>query len=272
MRHWMTNARCIAALLYVLHVPAYAQAPAKQAPTFKSVVSTLDETITPADLKGVQYHVPTLEKMVDFMFAYGYIDPNDPQQLIDYVRIKDCKLFNRHYNDDFTWNKIKNRIISEATSLQKDVPTHFVVSDIYEIDRYNFKSKAFDITDNNRLKGIDSLNIIDERGSDTCDSKRSFYGKQAIPVIFDLKLQTPVSLYRIPMSEAMARYILPELSSVTSSGAEKRNVYALIYFTVDGVMGTAGANALLSGRVDKMEFFLDPQRTQRFKRLVFNLD
>lgn len=227
----------------------------------------------PAAVKADQYYAPTLERMIDFLFSIGYIDPMNPRQLIDYVRVKDCSLLVKYYKDDFTWNKIRNRIVMESKALQKDIATRFVVSDVLSIDRYNFETKAFDISTRSQMRNINSINVMSGNQQTQCEQFKREQGiEPSLPYRFDVKLDMPISLYRIPMAESMARYILPELSQRRISGGRNRNVYVLIYFTVDGVASMTNLGALLNGHVDKIEFFLDEDHLQRFKRLVYNQD
>lgn len=222
-------------------------------------------------IKADQYYTPTLERMIDFLFSIGYIDPMNPRQLIDYVRVKDCNLLMKYYKDDFTWNKIRNRIVVESKALQKDVATRFVVSDVLSVDRYNFDTKAFDINTRSQMRNINSINVMSGNQQTECEQFKREQGiVPSLPYRFDVKLDIPISLYRIPMAESMARYILPELSQRKMSGELTRNVYILIYFTVDGVASMTNLGALLNGHVDKIEFFLDADHLQRFKRLVYN--
>ncbi len=222
------------------------------------------------------YTEPTMNAMLDILFANGYIDPNDPQQLLDYVRGKDCTLYQRYYTNDFAWNKIKLRIAGETKVLQKDIATHFILHEEVYLSRYNFKTKSFDIVSDSQIKNINQITLFNN-GTFTCNNQPVAYPDTVIPISYDLRLDVPLSLYRLPMAEAMARRILPDIINagsistvITGSTAQKRIVYATIYLTVDGVMGITNRGGVLGGHLDKIEFFLDPDRTQRIKRFLYS--
>ena len=215
------------------------------------------------------YAYPTLEHMIDFMFANGYVDPNNVDQLSQYVMIKDCKLFKDYYRNDFTWNKIKTRIINEQKSLQKDVVNHFILPVNFTITRYNFKTMAFDLAENSQLKNVNHLQLF--KGEPlSCDRNAITRKSDVLPLHYDLTFDTPVSLYRLPMAQNMAQQILPGLPNRPQDALQQRLVYASIYLTVDSVLGITGADAVLLGRLDKIDFFLDQSRTQKIKTLWYS--
>ena len=219
----------------------------------------------------VTYATPSLENLTDFLFANGYIDVSDPDQLSDYVIVKDCTLYQKYYNDDFAWNKIKTRITEQSKTLQKDVVSHYVMPADFSLSRYNFTTKAFDLTADSRMDNVNTLYLW-QNATVNCQSIQVIQAmKRTLPYINTLKLDQPASLYRLPMSQGMAQKILPDLiKGVGEVALKSRKVYGLVYFTIDSVLGKTGSQAVLLGRMDKVEFYLDPERTQKFKTLVYS--
>lgn len=233
-------------------------------------VACLGPQATAAPPKTQQSYIrPTLNSMVDILFANGVIDPNDPRQLVDFVRVKDCSLLERYYGNDFAWNKIKTRIIAEARALQKDVPSRFVINDQLEIDRYNFKTQSFDINAQSQLKNVNLMTLL-HQSAFTCQGREVNYQDRVLPDHFSFRPDVPLSLVRLPMAAGMARRILPDIIETLDNRVQKRTIYFSVFLTVDGIVGITNSTATLGGHIDRIEFFSDAERMQRIKTMLYN--
>jgi hypothetical protein len=216
-----------------------------------------------------RYEIPSLQNMTDFLFTNGFVNPDDQQDLVDYVMIKDCKLYMDYYKDDFAWNRIRNRIHTDAKSLQNDITTHFIISNSIAIERYNFVTKAFDLSPESQLRNVNIMPLYHEQDK-LCPGANFSVRLEKLPSRYDLKLDAPLSLYRVPMAEDMGRRILPDMVTDNVGNGKGRIFYMLVYVTTDSVLDIATiGSAMLLGRVEKIEFFLDQARTQKFKTLYY---
>ncbi|HEY1095619.1 MAG TPA: DUF4852 domain-containing protein [Alphaproteobacteria bacterium] len=216
-----------------------------------------------------QYDIPNLQNMTDFVFANGMINPNDQDQLIEYVMIKDCDLYKEYYLDDFAWNKIRARILDNSKELHDDVITHFVMPANFLVTRYNFTTKSFDLSKSSQLINVNLMNLTKDVVP-LCPRLNVSPSLKMLPYYYYLKIDTPLSLYRIPMAEDMGKKILDSMETVQEGGMVSRRLYALLYMSADSVLDLNNQKGVFLGRIDKIEFFLDQKRTQRIRTLVYS--
>lgn len=235
------------------------------------VCDVLAQEVSPVQKKSeTTYKTPYLEGMVDLLFSNGFVDPNDAEQLRDYVLVKDCDLFKRYFTDDFMWNKIRNRIIADSKTLQNHVDNRYVLDVRFWVTRYNFNTKAFDIRPDSQLDNVNLLTLYTASNGVACSKAKGIERFNKLPSQYQLRLDTPLSLYRIPMAENMGRKILAAMDKTKLPNEAHRILYGMVYLTVDSVMGTDGNQAVLLGRVDKLEFYLDQARTRRIRTLYYS--
>lgn len=217
------------------------------------------------------YEPPSLERMFDFMFANGTINPEIPAHLNDYVHVKDCALYKQHFQDDFAWDRIRSRVIEDSKTLQDDMSNRFVLPVRFTITRYNFRTKAFDIDEDSILRNVNIMTLVANAYDNVCSADGQTIRLQAMPTTYKLRLDVPLSLYRIPMAENMGRKILDEMEP---DDRDKQNVrrflYGLVYVTADSVHSMEYGTATFLGRVDRLEFFLDAKRSQRIRTLYYS--
>jgi hypothetical protein len=234
------------------------------------LMSVVNVCAEPHEKNKSAYVNPYLEGVVDILFANGFVDPHDPKQLRDYVFIKDCKLYQEHYKDDFMWNKIRNRIIADSKTLQNELSNRYVLPVRFHVTRYNFNTKAFDIESTSQLRNVNVLPLYSASSGVGCGDDKKLERLEKLPAHYQVRLDVPLSLYRIPMAENMGRKILAALDVNKSNAEVSRIIYGLVYVTVDSVMGVESNYAFLLGRIDRLEFFLDQPRTQRIRTLYYS--
>lgn len=217
----------------------------------------------------LEYVEPTFDKMLDLSFADGLIDLSDDQQFSDYIKLKDCDAYKANINDDFKWQALKKEWQAKAEENISTLKRHYKIPAVLKVNRYNFDTLAFDLHIQSQLQNVHYLEIF--LASDVaCGSVGAIGSRKGVPTNYQVQLETPFSMLRVPMGQALGKRILEEL--ITDSNNKQRLVYLVTYLTIDAMDRLVSNNvgnkvAVGIGRIDKIEFYVDQERTRRFKTL-----
>lgn len=201
------------------------------------------------------------------------IDLSNTETFNEYAQIENCAVYNALYDDDFAWLRLKEEFLSQSLSFLGLEKLHLKTPLTIEIDRYNFKTKSFDVAEESRLKNVGFIRLSNPRNARPCNrSTKEFIH---LPTSYKLLVNNPVSLYRIPMAQKTAELLLKNMVVSTN---KKRMIFATLYMTVDGVKDNSDTtglqrdtgNATLKGQLDRIEFFMDQQRTRKIKTLRYD--
>ena len=222
------------------------------------------------------YVEPTFEGLIDVAYTDGLIDLANDEQFTDYMRLKDCNTYKENMGDDFKWQTVRKTWQDKADEDSQTINRQFKVLSNLEVTNYNFETLAFDLDTNSQLKNATYLHLFTATNA-VCDSVVSaVLGLKGLPTGFQIELDMPFSMYRLPMGQAMGKRILEELEK-ESDTSKKRKIYLTTYVTLDAMdriirTNTGAKVAIAMGRLERIDFFVDQARTRRFKTLYPNQD
>jgi hypothetical protein len=218
----------------------------------------------------VEYVEPTFDRIIDLTFADGLIDLSNDLQFVDYIKLKDCNAYKANIDDDFKWQALKKEWQSKAEEKLDKINRHYKIPAVLKVDRYNFDTLAFDLDPQSRLQNVNYLEIFEAKdfGCDIPGVIGSI--RKGISTNYQVQLEAPFSMLRVPMGQALGKRILEELPLDFNN--KQRLIYLVTYVAVDAmdhvttnIMGDKVAVGI--GRIDKIEFYVDQERTRRFKTL-----
>jgi hypothetical protein len=222
------------------------------------------------------YVEPTLTGVLDLIYVDGLVDLSQDDQVRDYLKVKDCDALKQADTDEFKWQAIKKTTQDKADSEVRDVKRQFKIPMSLKINNYNFDTLAFDINPDSQLKAVRFLqfyNVAQVPCRTSRDYNTGFSRFSALPQDYQIELEAPFSVYRLPVAEALGKRILEELEKDEEGN---RMMYLAAYITVDTMDRItkvwAGKVAVGIGRIDRIDFFVDQARTRRFKTLYPSLD
>lgn len=220
-----------------------------------------------------EYRDITYRELTNFVLDQQQFNLGHKQLFNEYVITEACEFYRRFANDDFQWRRLQKafaetqqeRLIDGkiVRRLRARIPLSMLLTN------YNFETSSFDILPRERFEGVNSL-ALNDPDQPICDGDYRPSSFSVLPRIYQLRLDTPLNLRRIPISPKIGRKILSELER-DSQGY--RRIFLDILVTVDGVesIGPArrGINAVLRGRIDQINFFTDVMRQNQIKSLFF---
>lgn len=247
------------ALLVAFSAPVFAQTPpqadtAKEAPKKYEDISLRDLTAFTALTKGV--------------------DMNDLSTFLEYLQITNCEVYLPIKTNQFRQQEMQRSVLAQLGQHQQElhemrlrIPVTFLTSG------YNFDTQSLDIIDKDRLKRVNSLQLFSPEGP-VCDNRGNRYAR--LPVHYWVKLNMPVSLYRIPIQRSLAEAITAKLDR-RHSNESQQIIYGNILVQIDPIAPTLKAagservTGMLQGQIEAIDLFLDHERKIPFKRLNYDV-
>ena len=226
-----------------------------------------------SDDRFEKYSEPSFASLTDFIFDSGVIKLKDNKDVIDYLQMKDCTLFTLAKDDIFVQQQMlqqisegqKQRINDLKGNLYVRLPVEFYIT------KYNFVTQSFDLSEESFLSNVGVINIFSSPNSMCNENLRD----SIFPTSFDVKLNFPVSMRRIPMQPGTAKTLMDKLS-LHPRRKDQKAFFGYMYITIEGVSNTLDSGlggkkiAQLLGQVEAIDLFLDIERQKRLKRLDYS--
>lgn len=215
------------------------------------------------------YIDPNMENMSKLMWALGVPDMSDNTAIDNYLKINECELYMRFFNNDFEWEKIRNATRSYIHQNVGSFPTKFEIMIPIYLDRYNAEKGYFDLTEESKMINLRRLDINMNTRTNICRDKGAIRGYSRNMI---LNLNRPFSLTRIPVSRPLAELYLEEARVTFENIPLKlRMAYyeRLAYLRVkvrltsfkEFVLGRHGEQqAVVFGQLDGIEIYADVER------------
>ena len=105
----------------------------------------------------------------------------------------------------------------------------------------------------------------------TSCNKKASTPLRVFPENYVVKLNLPISLYRLPMQSKAAKSLYESLDNSGTFNAPKV-VYTWVYVSIEGALPGVTRDkkrGVLLGQVDTIDVFQDAYRTKRLKRLDY---
>lgn len=222
---------------------------------FFSLPAQAQETI------GRGYSVADYRSLVQTYLGF-YNGGNPTSDMIDdYAKLTYCKLYKQHFRDDFEWAVIQKDLKESFHSSHNETNYHYEVGGDIQIDRYDFERKSFPIQEKYQLHNVGKISIYSP------DSYFSFCGETGfpkyLPSTFMLSSSKPLNIKEIPVSESKARRIIDHIN------VREGERVVFIRFRMEFLdykiekLQSKTLVAHVHGNVTAVDFFLDPQLTQK---------
>lgn len=223
-----------------------------------------------------KYVEPTTPLMTDYVFDSGVIKIENSADIIEYMRLKDCGMYDLIKDDIFRQQQMMTQISEGQAERVKGFSNTLRVKipSMLRVTKYNFNSQSFDLDKKSQINQIETMSILSLQTAPCAGSAAAITRLQKFPSNFSVKLNFPVSLLRVPLSANLAENLYEKLDS-HSSYKDSKVLYTMIYVSIEGIfpeitsVGTM-KSVLMPGQIDAIDIFTDAARTKRLKRLDYS--
>lgn len=215
-----------------------------------------------------KYTDPNFENLSKLMWALSVHQLSDNNAIDNYLRINECELYKRFYNNDLEWEKIRNATRSYINKNIAEFPTHFeIIIPIY-LGRYNAEEQYFLLSDASKLNGTRRLFIRTNKREKICEI---FYDIKGYPLHLILNFMRPITLSNVPVDRQLAELYMEEsrvafekLPPRAQLKAYERIAYMRAKVKITGFKefenengGRAGVRASVLAQLEGIEIYAD---------------
>ncbi len=155
------------------------------------------------DITQYVYEEANVKNLSHLLWALTLYKPTNDWAVDEYMRVNECMLYQKYYEDDFEWDKIRNATRLFIKGNLHEFPTRFSFMMPLKLKDYNEKRKTFEIQDKYKIEAIRRFELyasdIAKKGCMKSHNLRKGY-----PRILHLEFSRPFNLIAIPMEMTKA--------------------------------------------------------------------
>lgn len=253
---------------------APAQAQPRSAVTAATTQTQTNPQADPAKEKPVKYEDINIRDLTAFTALTKGVDLNNLSAFLEYLQITNCEIYTPIKNNQFRQQELQRSVLGQIAQHQKELhELHLRIPVTFLTSGYNFETQSLDIVDKDRMKRVNSLQLFSPTDQ-ICDNRGNRYSR--LPVLYWVKLNMPVSLYRIPIQRSLAEAITAKLDR-RHTNESQQIIYGNILVQIDPIAPTLKTavservTGMLQGQVDAIDLYLDHERKIPFKRLNYDV-
>lgn len=226
------------------------------------------------------------EKNLLFMaINNGQIDLTENEEALKETLIRQqCRDYAIARRDDFTFedwlDKKRQEVLADAQKISKD--DTFIQVNTIQLGQYDQATQSFPLTDETRLQAVGFLPFTYpiEVG---CDPVKNWDYYLALPHQILIRLELPLNLYRLPVSEVLGQRLVDHFNQLTRDieSEVERTVYTRTYFKINDFFERSKSpeyresrphyNLSYIGLIDKIEFFVRDYSNQPVQTLYYDM-
>lgn len=225
--------------------------------------SEVEEEVT--DDNVVLRYVPSShENILRLIWLLKGFQYDDVNAINAYIKVSECSLYLKYYNDDFEWRKIQKATLDYLTKYSKSFSNYLEITQPIQVDRYDFDLRGFTLRNPQELTNVAAIQLLQTKyGITKCEGVNVDIEKYTGTSI--LKLKNTINIGYIRASDKVAKAYLQYVQD--NSGAlnqEKKIMYVRYRVRVDRYIGpetlpSIGRAQMFSGKVLQLDVFADQQ-------------
>lgn len=238
-------------------IPSFSLAAEEPSPTSAPPSNAVLELGT----DDAQYKSIDIYSINKLMWELGVYSPSNPDDINTFMRVAECPLFQKFYNDDITWEKIKKSMTAYLAKKQ-EVSWRYEYTFPAKLGRYDENLNGFPLVEETDLLAVKSVEVANFLGNDSQNAcMRREYGPLRFPSSLILKVKSPLTLSFIRVSKPVAEAYLDRLQM---EGINGRPIYLRLRFVVTNLDSVRGAElsdmgVALRGKVERVDAFADQE-------------
>ncbi len=224
------------------------------------------------DANSLSYVQASIENVSDALFKKGILKTTDPAAIEEYVRIHQCGIYEQYQRDDFSWGRIREAQARDLESRLNALPDGLEVTNIIRITQYDMNTNQFMLDPKSVLNNVGFLTVFHEPSGyiKSCDYP---FVPRVHPLSLIMKIDTPVTLTGIPMSQQDATNLLNEINLRRGPDEERRNVMLVFRVRLTGIDPLTASTDLMHrtvlGELDDIRVYEGANRKTLLFRKVF---
>lgn len=189
---------------------------------------------------------------------------DDIDAITAYIKVSECSLYLKYFNDDFEWRKIQKATLDYLTKYSKSFSNYLEITQPIFVDRYDFDLRGFTLRNPQELTNVAALQLLQTKyGITKCEGvtvdSEKFTGTAV------LKLKNTINISYIRASDKIAKAYLDFVQE--NRGAltqDKKIMYVRYRVRVDRYVGpeslpSIGRAQMFSGKLLQLDVFADQQ-------------
>lgn len=218
-----------------------------------------------------QYEPININALTEFLVRSKLIKLDTKQKAMNYLAINECEIYKTVKNSQFKQQEIQTALQKKIEQpipgdgfLYVKVPTLFYVSD------YNFDTQSMALAPESQIRRANVLDLLNETSPICEDVPLNAF---ALPTLYNIRLNIPISLFRIPLKKEIAETIYNKMDR-TTSGKIWNVVYGTFYIQIEPIAPAFDityntARATVRGEVNMIDIFLDQDRKVLLRQFNF---
>ncbi|MDB5478625.1 MAG: hypothetical protein JWM96_1120 [Alphaproteobacteria bacterium] len=219
-------------------------------------------------------YVPvTPQALVNFAAHYKALDLTNPSVFAEFLQVTDCSLYMSLQNSQFKQQETQQEMLQKMqTTPQPDSEIYFKVPILFKVSSYNFETQSLMIQPSSQMRRVNIFPLTD-MSMPVCGTA-SLEQMRNIPNRYNMKMNFPVSLYRIPLQKTLAESIFTRLDKADNEG-RIRFMYGNIYLQIDAIQPKTERHNLdytaqLFGQINAIDLYVDQDHRILIKRLDYS--
>ena len=217
------------------------------------------------------YHDTTYSNLSKLYWAVGMHDLYDDDAIDRFLRINECDLYLKYYQDDFEWNEIRKATRKTIAEERATYPTKYEMLLPLSLSRYDLQRERFEVDEQTRFENMKKIDIALTSLDYTCYTDHFLEGYPGSVVML---LDQPFTLTTVPVKPEIADLYLQEAKQRYANMPDKvrlrhyeREAYLRVLVSFSSYVGTeraAGGRklAVMHAKIDAIEVYADRLMTK----------
>lgn len=244
-----------------------------EGPTMKRFIHQTSKIDKPVSTATGTYIPVSAADVAGLYWKFGVHDVSDVETVTNYILLKNCIIYKDYFTNDFLWQRLVQAQIRDIRNFKNSYKSRFIVTDVTEMGRFDFKEGAFSFGDESRLRNMGYISFFAQDGevNYNCPGYNVGRSLRKYPLLgTSVKLDNPITLESIPLKREVAERIIELLSTKEE---HDRVLYTRIYFNVIGInnsriKGGFSDSVEFKGMLERVEVYSDIEN----KNMIFARD
>lgn len=213
-----------------------------------------------------QHVAPSSPLLAQLTAALGGVDLANDQIADELAAIAFCPLVKRFAPNDFDWADLRIDLRKSIAVRRDTMPHAFTHYANFKLAAYDSERQRFPFTEDSKVVGNNALILWAQKPEKCRDEDIKLF-----PTDYTVELNRRLDIPAMPLSPEKGRELAEKMRV---AGNSQRMVYAVLGISIDGAKPTTRSNyqdhevrAILTGRVNYIDFYSNPERTDLITRI-----
>jgi hypothetical protein len=208
------------------------------------------------------YAQVTYEGLYKLAWSYGAFDIQNIEHLNTYLKVTECNLYLKFYQNEFEWEKIKAATRKFLTEHKLEVPRYYEYVQPLILGRYDYSLQGFPVKNSDNYKGQRNLQFARFMSGQTSCGPMSI-NEYEYPATAILSIDSPFTITFVRVSPDLAQqYVEWRIKNGLSIGDE-RQAFIRYRIRIDEYLGMKDHESReafnFKGKLQRIDVFADEE-------------